>query len=96
MVGLGGVDPPGWMTRCDIIGAAKVMRRLLISWTATLILSFGLAIPAAFAQQGRSADPAGSETNERSGSPLAYAMAFFMTVPIMLILCMPTRKRQAQ
>jgi hypothetical protein len=71
------------------------MRRLLISWAAALILCLGIAIPPTFAQQGRSADPASTETNERSSSPLAYAMAFFMTVPIMLILCMPTRKRQA-
>jgi hypothetical protein len=83
------------MTRCDINGAANMTRRLLISWAATLILSCGLAVAPAFAQQGRPADPGTTETNERSASPLAYAMAFFMTVPIMLILCMPTRKRQA-
>jgi hypothetical protein len=72
------------------------MRRFLIGCTATLVLGLGLTISPAFAQQGRS-DPgnAGGETNERAASPLAYAMAFFMTVPIMLILCMPTRKRQA-
>jgi hypothetical protein len=69
------------------------MRRLLISCTATLVLGLGVAITPAYAQ--RSADPGTTETNERSASPLAYAMAFFMTVPIMLILCMPTRKRQA-
>jgi hypothetical protein len=71
------------------------MRRLLISCTATLVLGLGVAITPAYAQ--RSADPGnpGGETNERAASPLAYAMAFFMTVPIMLILCMPTRKRQA-
>jgi hypothetical protein len=92
---VGSIDAPGWLTRCDIIGAANAMRRLLMSWAASLILGLGLAIPPAFAQQGRSADPASAETNERSASPLAYAMAFFMTVPIMLILCMPTRKRQA-
>jgi hypothetical protein len=73
-----------------------VIQRLFIRSAATVVLALGLTIAPAFAQQGRpDAANAGAETNERAASPLAYAMAFFMTVPIMLILCMPTRKRQA-
>ncbi len=70
------------------------MKRLLVSWIASLLLGLGLATPA-FAQQTRAGDPNTAETAERGPTALPYAMAFFMTVPIMLILCVPTRKRQA-
>ena len=71
------------------------MKRLLISWTASTLLGLGLA-SSALAQQARPGDPnTAGETGERGPTAVPYAMAFFMTVLIMLILCMPTRKRQA-
>jgi hypothetical protein len=70
------------------------MKRLLVSWTASVLLGLGLASPAL--GQARPGDPnTTAETAERGPTALPYAMAFFMTVLIMLILCMPTRKRQA-
>ena len=71
------------------------MKRLLVSWTGSIFLGLGLASPA-LAQQNRPGDPnTAAETSERGPTALPYALAFFMTVLIMLILCMPTRKRQA-
>jgi hypothetical protein len=75
------------------------MRQLFFSWLFAVFISLSAGVTVAQAQVfGRPSDQGNSsaEANERAAPALQYAMAFFMTVLIMLILCMPSRKRQAQ
>jgi hypothetical protein len=69
------------------------MRRLL-SWVYPLIVMVGLITPSAFAQANRG----GPETAESGRNPPAmqYAIAVLSTIAIMVVLCMPSRKRQAK
>jgi hypothetical protein len=66
------------------------MRRFLISGMASCLLAASLWVSPAFAQ--RRNDP-NAEDKERPPPALQYTVAALSTIVILVILCMPSRKR---
>jgi len=66
------------------------MRRILISGIASCLVAAFLWVSPAFAQ--RRNDP-NAEDKERAPPALQYTVAALSTILIMVILCMPSRKR---
>lgn len=66
-----------------------VMRRTFLSWLAAILIWIGSFLPFVYGQAGT---PTG-ETKDRSPPALQYTVAALSTILILLILCMPSRKR---
>ncbi len=66
------------------------MRRTLISGLASCLVATMLWVSPAFAQRRHDPNP---EDKEKAPPALQYTMAALSTIVIMVILCMPSRKR---
>ena len=67
------------------------MRRNLLSWIATLIVATACWLPPAFGQSGRH-DP-NAEPKDRPPPALQYTVASVAIILVLVILCVPSRKR---
>ena len=76
------------------------MWRRILTWLASLLLIVAVSTPPAYGQQkapmrfeyGKEAE----EAKERGPPALQYTVAALSTILVLLILCMPSRKRVVQ
>jgi hypothetical protein len=77
------------------------MWRKIITWLVSLVCIFVLAAPPAFGQRlenrYRPGAPKKDDDEDKRGPPaLQYAVASFSAILVLVILCMPSRKRIVQ
>jgi hypothetical protein len=75
------------------------MWRTILRWAAALLAALTLCLPISFAQQRKDYTMTYSNTGEpeegsKHGTPaLQYAIAVLAVILVLVILCMPSRKR---